>query len=121
MTSNTNAVYDASLNSLGALIAIKNRDSAITTKMYEQVNKDALDLIDNIFELSSVTTPSLFKDYINDYIEIYNFIRTTTPNKNFLHLEPMELIVLHQRVLANKALESLKVESTKRSAQKILK
>ena len=121
MTSNTNAVYDASLNSLGALIAIKNSDSAITIKMYEQVNKDALDLIDNIFELSSVTTPSLFKDYINDYIEIYNFIRTTTPNKNFLHLEPMELIVLHQRVLANKALESLKVESTKRSAQKILK
>ena len=119
-TSNTNAVYDASLNALGALIAIKNSNSLITTKMLGQVNKDSLDLISDIFELSSLTTPSLFKDYVNDYIEIYKVARTTAPNKNVLHLDPMELIVLQERVLANKALESLKAESTKRSTQKLL-
>ena len=115
-----NDVYSASANALRGLIAINKEDLSEARKLIETVSVNALDLNNRALELSFLTSPIIFKDYINDYIEIYRLITANSTLESNLSLNPMELLVLQERVLANKALESLKIDSTKKSTQKLL-
>jgi len=119
-TLSINDVYLASANALRGLIAINKEDLSEAEKLIKTVNVNALDLNNRVLELSFLTSPIIFKDYINDYIEIYSLIISDSILESNLSLNPMELLVLQERVLANKALESLKIDSTKKSTQKLL-
>lgn len=109
-----NPVYQSSINILHILssYSVNGFDDLALMK----INQDANDLVEKKQFISSLTLPYIFKNYINDYIEFYELHNSNQSiPKSPLKILPIELIVLQEQLNGNKKLQSLKINSTKRS------